>query len=55
MRGERRSREGKEKEENESGEIVGVNSSTELVGASKINYFPKIYLFYFVTFWGPIF
>ena len=33
----------------------GVNSCIKLVGASKRNHFPKIHLFYFVTFWGPIF
>ena len=29
---------------------VGVNSSTELVGASKRSCFPKIHFFHFVTF-----
>ena len=34
---------------------VGVNSSTELVGASKRNYFPKIHLFPFCNFLVPHF
>ena len=34
---------------------VEVNSSTELVGASKRNHFPKIHLFPFCNFLGPYF
>ena len=60
---ERNKREGREKggERRERVErqwdplSVGVNSSTELVGASKRNHFPKIHLFPFFNFLGPYF
>ena len=58
MRGERERGKGRgEREWRDSGIHCqwGVNSSTELVGASKRNYFPKIHIFLFCNFLGPHF
>ena len=52
---ERSKREGRREERKRDPQSVGVNSSIELVGASKRNHFPKIHLFPFCNFLGPYF